>query len=590
MSRRIVWLLLALLVVLGAAVFSDLTWRKRKQERELRDFVQDTSRYVDIGVELVVVVEDPNGEELIPGKPRLRVLRRTRHGYIIDTRARGARCIWGPTRKPRVWYCSEEQEAIILHPDSEPLGQLIYGSEGGGKTETLPMWHYFRWLEHIGQRREGGQLAPTQARLEVFLEKFGERFSSKWYRYRSSKRLITLCDGTRIRLVSTHRQSEAQGSPVQGYGWSWAAIDEAQDTTKRWDDVEARGRAARIVVQSGENIVWFKQARTATAKDTYEWRGARDKLLNAGTRPDGMKLWCKRTLLGVRSPFIARSFWEDKKRTMDPREYRRRVLAEDLPPELAVFYGWQRERNLVALPRIAADVTPHLLADYPSFVRPGARFTLVCCHDPGNIFNTTVVLRLLMFGDVPTWVAVGELQTKQTTARQHARALRTYLQRTFGVDRGRMDGERFVPDPDSSKALIFCDPHGKGEGETDYQTVYMAFQREGLDVLSASSKRIKRSARVEMTNRLLCDANEVARLVVACDELGQPLAPVLVHALESLQKRPGEDDPEGQRRKDETDQTHAPAALGYGLWPFEQEALSPDTIRRARDAARRLRI
>ena len=46
---------------------------------------------------------------------------------------------------------------------------------------------------------------------------------------------------------------------------------------------------------------------------------------------------------------------------------------------------------------------------------------------------------------------------------------------------------------------------------------------------------------------------------------GEPIAPVLVDAFETLEKREGEDDPEGVRPKDETDKTHAPAALGYGL-------------------------
>ena len=37
-----------------------------------------------------------------------------------------------------------------------------------------------------------------------------------------------LCDGTRIRFQHTHRQSAAQGSPVQGFNWSWAGRDEMQ--------------------------------------------------------------------------------------------------------------------------------------------------------------------------------------------------------------------------------------------------------------------------------------------------------------------------------------------------------------------------
>jgi hypothetical protein len=166
-------------------------------------------------------------------------------------------------------------------------------------------------------------------------------------------------------------------------------------------------------------------------------------------------------------------------------------------------------------------------------------------------------------------------------ARQHARQVRDYLRERFAVELDpRME-------PDSTKCAIFCDPHGKGEGDTDYQTHYMAMQGEGLDVFSPARKQIQRAARIGMVNRLLSPADGPPRLVVAIDAQKLPAAPVLVDAIESLVKRAGEDNPEGARRKDEADKTHAPAALAYGLWPFEQESLTADTIRRALAAARR---
>lgn len=560
-------------------MYSDLAWRKRQQERELREWAEDRGKYVDIGVELrVVVADEVNGEELIEDKPKLRVIRTHYAGGIINVRDKRPRII-APSQNRTVWYCSEEQEQIILHPDTDPDGTLIYGSEGGGKTETLPMWHYWRWLENLGERREAGQLAPTNARLEVFLEAFRARFPPGWYRYRSSKRLITLCDGTRIRCISTHQQSKAQGSRVQAYSWSWAGADECQDYVERWDDIQARGRAAKATRG-------YKQARTATAKDTSEWRSAKSKLLSTGD-------WRKATLLGLSSPFVPKSFWEKAKRSMSPREYARRVLAQDVGVELAVYYGWLRDRNLITYPQLAIDVTPTLLAEYPSYTCPGARFVLLGCHDPGNICNVTEILRHIVLGDVPTWIVVGELKTEQTTAEQHAAELVLYLQRTFGIERRIRDRwGQIRPDPDSSKIALFLDPHGKGETATDYDTVYGAFQAAGIDVFSPAplTGRIKRRARVQMVNRLFCDATLTARLVVACGPDKQPVAPVLVDALETLEKRAGEDDPEGYRRKDKRDKTHAPAALGYGLWPFEQQAITEATRRRAVDAARRLAV
>jgi hypothetical protein len=258
----------------------------------------------------------------------------------------------------------------------------------------------------------------------------------------------------------------------------------------------------------------------------------------------------------------------------------------DLPPELAVYYGWLRSRNLTHRPRIATDVTAAILRDYRSYCQPGRGFSIVCSHDPGAIYNTTEIMRLLVYPYerrdelgrmvtdlVPTWAVVGELQTTQTTAREHAIALKKKLQDEFGVECG------------SDKACIFVDPHGKGEAQTDYQSVYMAFQGVGLDVFNPSPMvaRIRRAPRVEMMNRLMggTAADARPRLVVLQDERGHPLAPKLVEAFEMLKKSPGDTNPEGSQKKDANDKTHAPAAAAYGLWPFEQEAYTAETNRRA---------
>lgn len=390
-------------------------------------------------------------------------------------------------------------------------------------------------------------------------------FPASWYRHFKSKDIIEFVDKTRIRLRATKAASKAAGSPIQGWNWSWAGRDEGQDQIDRHEDIQARGRSAK----DGR----YKQCITATAKDSAAWRTYRDMLDQSGK-------WIRRTLLGLRSPFVAASFWEDLKSTTSEREYRRRVLAEDLPPELAVFYAYEAKRNLLVRPQIATDVTAAVLVGYESYIRPGARFALLAGHDPGVIYNTTTFLRLLMVGVTPTWMVAGELQTKQTTAREHAGMVRAYIQKTFGYEAGT----------DTSKVAIFLDPHGRGATQTDYQSVYMAFQGEGLDVFDPApmTHRIQRKARIEMINRLLSSYNGAVRLAIACTTNGHPLAPVLVDSLTSLEKKPGDDDPEGDQRKDVTDKTHAPAALGYALWPFEQEAFTEQTVARARAAARRI--
>lgn len=591
---------LALLVAVGALVLTTETWALRTEERALEQEVNAPDRFVDVGITLKVVEQDPHGAELIPGKPRLRVVGKPRHfGGVLDTKAVPPRIV-GPSQRwdvpgrhpdappPRVWYVSRAQAEVVLHnyPVTQPgvMGQLVYGSEGAGKTRALAVWHYFRWLEHLGENREGGQTAPTETRLEFVRREMFDLFAPDWYTYRVDDQRFVMCDGTRIQLVSTYRQSKAQGSRIQGFNWSWCGRDEGQDQVDVHEDIVNRGRSAR---QGGE---LYHQLITATAKDDSDWRSLRDMLVDSGR-------WVRRGLSIYFSPFVTAKSIADKVATMDKREALRRYgnpdgTVDDLLPELAVFPSWDRKRNLVRRPQIATDVTAAVLAHYQSYMLHGARFSLACGHDPGEIYNTTEIAKLLMFGGTPTWTVVGEYRTEQTTAEAHALGLKEFLRANFGVEQG------------GSKAAVFIDPHGKGDRSTDYQTHYMAMQRAGLDAFNPSpvSARIHRGARIQMINRLL---EPVAlkvdgptgqpvlmpmepRLVIALDDrTGLPVAPHLVRSFESMRKRPGETDPEGVVKKNEQDPTHPPAALGYLLWPFEQEAVSADTIRRALAEARR---
>jgi hypothetical protein len=598
-SRAYALLSLLYLALAAVLVISNTTYRKRMQDRAILADREDQyaaahadDRYVDIGITLRIVVADEEGEELLPGKPKLRILREHHFGGRLDKRMTPP-AIVAPSKDPVVWYASEDQETILLNIDGPPA-QLVEGAEGSGKTTTLVMWHALQWLSHLGEGREGLQTAPTNIRLGLVRREIRKLWRSEWYRYVTRKDFVgyELCDGSAIRFVSTHRTSEAAGSPVQGFNSSWAGRDETQDQTEVHEDIESRGRAARDGI--------YPQLGTATVKDTSAYREFRETLppTDWKIRPLVVAEAINNDLnnLRIRTPFLKRSFVESKKRTMSAREFRRRYLAELLPPELAVYYGWSRQRNLITVPRLGAvDVTPHILSSYQSYCSPKSRFVLVGCHDPGNIINVTEVLRLLVIGGVPTWVAVGEFKTEQTTAEQHAEQFLDYVQKTFGIERRLRDRlGRAYPDPDSSKVAVFVDPHGKGESQTDYQTVYGAFQKFGIDVFSPAplTGKIKRSARVEMMNRLLAGtaADPAPRFAIARDEQGHPLAPVLVDAFESMVKRPGDDDPEGVRKKDASDKTHAPAATSYGLWPFEQQAITVRTIEAALLAAKALRV
>ncbi len=553
-------------------MLSELRARKRAYERALRERVEASDRYVDIGVTLHTVAADPGGAELVPGKPLLRIIRTQQFGGIVDTRAARPH-LCGPTRNPVTWFCSEDQEAVILHRDSDPLGQIVYGSEGSGKSTALAMWHYFRWIAHLGERREGGQVAPIRKRLKFVRDEMFKLYPRAWYTYLRAEDLIVFCDGTRIQHRAAKQQSAETGSPIQGFNWSWAGRDEGQDLIERHADIEARGRAAK---QSPSGLALYKQLITATAKDSPDWRTFRDSL-EAARRADGLLLWVRRTLLGVRSPFVPASFWEQVKATMSPREYRRRVLAEDVPPERALYPCWERDRNLRPVPQLGAvDVTARELAAW------GPNHQVLVGHDPGRLFDVSLVLKAYRVPGVadPVWWVVDEITTEQSTTEVHVKALLRALRTRWGCN---LLNRRGLPEEGGATALVRADPYGNTENDAEHpdQTVYTVFRQHGLQILAAAYAStpgqvrvglVPREGRIDMVNTLFLAESQVSRLFVACDARREPAAPRLVKALESSE-RDGAGQPEAGK-KDVNDPTHWPVALGYALWAIEKPRTS----------------
>ena len=551
-------------------------WRRRQIVRDLSANIEGAERFVDVGVILRVVAQDPRGEELLAGKPKLRVLREHRFGGIVDTKLARPDIV-APSESPCIWYCSEEQEQIALHKDDIPLGQLVYGSEGAGKTSALVIWVYLRWLEMLGERREIGITAPTLDRIDTVFREIVLKFPPAWYHYQSSKGLATLCDGTRLRLVSTYRQSKAQGSPVQGFNWSAAARDEGQDQCEVHEDIESRGRSAR----DGK----YKQLITATAKDDPTWRTLRDQLTE-GHDTDGRPLWIRRTLYGRRSPFIAVSFWDAKKATMSARDYARRVEAKDVGPERAVYPEWSRETNLIAIPSSSdtgimlgwQDVTDRELRAW------GPNYKMLVGHDPGTLWDVSLLLRAYVENKHyqaylaekrrPFWVVLGEVNTEQSTTERHIEKLLERVRKEYRLNFLSSTGKI---DPNAPQVLVRADPAGTTDNRTD-KSVYTQFANAGIRIKPAAYAagknthgKVPREAGVEVVNTLLHNAAGERRLFVARLPDGSPAAPRLVAALESSERN--SDGQAEVSRKGAADVTHWPAALRYALWAIERPRL-----------------
>lgn len=567
-------LVIAWLLVTAALVGSHVAAEKRALQRDVRAEANDDRRLVDFGVTMRVVRMDlEHGDYLLPDCPPLTVLREHSFGGMVDTwgaASDGRPDFVGPSVDPAIWYCSEDAEPIILHGDDMPGRLLVYGSEGAGKTRVLVMWAGLQVLEATGSGHIIGLTSPTNPRAAEIVEAVGELWPESWYRFADKKKTFTCRNGVRLQLQSTYKQSKKAGSRVQTFNWRSAASDEIQDSLDADADIEMRGRKA----PGGA----MKRLCTATSKDSSEFRAWREKALVAKDN-DGRLLWEKRVLLGRRSPFIWPKFWDEKSGTLSKREARRRIGAEDLPSENRVYYGFTREKNILVKPEVARDIAAEVLGIFRPLARKyrGSPFGMLAGHDPGEIRNVTHLFKPYLYRDAILWLVIDRYITQRTTAEKHAAGLKRHVQEKHGLN---------YEDDDSAspRLLVMCDPHGRGDSNTDYDTVYGAFIREGLDIFNPAgdASKIPSQARRDMMNSLLDPEVGEARLCVAKDADGTICAPELVEAFEELERDAGGRAEKG--KKNENDKTHHPVSCGYGLWPFENPGVALETHKRVMQA------
>src|SRR5690606_10287321 len=182
-----------------------------------------------------------------------------------------------------------------------------YGGEGAGKTRTLAMWLLLRALEHAGSDGFIGATSPTNKRLKELRRALRERAPQAWGTWIESAKEYHFRFHVTIQCLSTVRRSSDEGSPIQGWSWRACGSDELQDQIHANEDIETRGRDAL----DGE----YKRMCTATAKDSATWRAFRDSIVAS-------PLWDIARLPGWTNPFVPRSWWEQLRHVLSPREYR----------------------------------------------------------------------------------------------------------------------------------------------------------------------------------------------------------------------------------------------------------------------------
>jgi hypothetical protein len=522
-----------------------------------------------MGVLLRVVVQDPTGEELVPGKPRLRVVREHSFGGVVDTRARPPKFV-GPSLRPQVWHCGEAQESVLLDDRSEPSRHLVYGAMGGGKTELLAMWAWLQIIALTGTALNVGLTAPTEKRATILRDAMIRRAPAAWFRggsvakgWSERRGQFRFANGIRADVVSTHVSSQAEGSRMQGRSWGGGVgSDEIQDCleTDADSEIESRGRDAPRGI--------FRRLATCTPKISAEWRAF------SGAKRSVPKIWALHHITGFQNPFTALEYLEQQRHALDEREYRRRVLGEEVPPERAVYPAFDRSSNVRPIPLGAVDITQRLANGFAMF---GG-------NDPGSYRDVTELVRKYRYKERNTegrlvdaegyWVT-GEVTT-QDGFEQHVLAVKRFVQDRFNLQHD--------DDPDTGKLLVRCEPwSNSGTDALTHPEFLRIWKRHGIHAVSAAFRngtgenaRVPLEAGVEMMNRLLCNAAGERRLFIACDDTGKPCAPKLVEAFQSFE-RDAAYKAKGDKRHKEHDLSDWPMALTLALWPYEK--LGPTGVR-----------
>lgn len=606
MTRRLVAFLVAVACFASVgAMRSDRAWRLRKAQKSIAERLEFQDRFVDYGIRLIVVKSDPNGETLIPAKPALKFARLREHtrGGTWDTTEKR----WvGASAEPLTWLVDEVGEPVILHGNDLPPNLLVEGSMGGGKSVLTIQWAVLRCLEQAGTGGDMGFTIPTGGRGENVLREFRELTRPEWFAWSERKQIASFRCDVRLQFISTHNSGKSTGSRIQGQSWFAAASEEMQDCVDEDSNIHARGR-------DGAALGRFRRLVNATVKDFPKYRSWKNRILAArryeagddNEKPTGPLLWKHVRKLGIDSPFVPESWWRELRGQMTEEDYRRKVGVEDLPSEARVYYAFDRRRNVMPIPAVGAkDVTARELGRFG----PGYGFLLA--HDPGRIWDVTEVMkayelpigvrlgwleadlrarrpagpdlenevrgihrmteaqRVAMGLADPVWFVVGEISTKRSSSDAHVRAVMHLMKDRFGIS-----GQ-------PASCFVKADPFTKThrDDEQPHISVYRIWQSHGYRIQAAAYRPAKPGhqpeaalipveARIDMMNSLLFNADGVTRLCVAQNDRGELLAPKLVEGFEGLEK-----DQFGyaeRGRKDDTDVTHWPCAVGYGLWSIE---------------------
>jgi hypothetical protein len=434
--------------------------------------------------------------------------------------------------------CHAGQLPILEYDNPEKprvMRVMAIGGPGSGKTRTLSIWALLQGLDH--PEFVVGMVGATSDRVKVLWDDFlavaeplgliGER--------RENNRggpVVTLANGARYEFVAAKEPSRQMGSPIQGRSWHRAVVDETQNVNDRAQaDIDERGRRAGTDYRVMESATNFGLGHFAARKERYKDSPYHDIV----------------RLNPLENVFVERAYWERFRAAYSEHEWRTRIMAEDVAPEQLVYSSFVHAHNVLPAPRLQGlDITRQITAEK---FGSDTGWSWVAGTDFGTLCTVTCWLKAFRNpkdGGVDWWVMHETTSRSDSNAGQHARRLMTWAH--------------------PGDFIVVADPgiNTKDVDKSDYELM----RREGLTVRPADRRAIRVKHRVSMLNALLCDASNKRRLFVDCDAHRLPAAKKLV---ESFLTQVYDDfgNPENVR-KNYSDPTHWPAALSYGLFPFEK--------------------
>lgn len=453
------------------------------------------------------------------------------------------------------------QLPLVLHPGGK-LRVMAFGGPGSGKTRAAVIWLVLAALTFPG--KAFGNVGATGERTLRMVEAHHEVVPSAWVDEESEhqgKRKHLWANGSRHDFRAAKEPSHAIGTPIQGVSWWRAVIDETQNVSDRAQrDVDERGRSAGgayMIIETATNV----DDLPGFAVKREEYKHAKNKQILRLNPMD--------------NPWVELEYWDLIRENYTERQWRQRILSEDLEAESRTYYAFNFGVHVRPRPRQGdpeyVEITRQKTAERGAEAREA-----IAGVDFGVLVNAAEMVRA--YRHLPTrqvhWWVTGEITGSLTLG-------------TGGF--ARQVVKAVGGDPED--VVVYADPHVNTR-DTDKSDIAQ-FRQRGIETHPAGAPPIRVKHRVEMLNVLF---DRCVLFIDTVDGSSAACAPRLVQSLLTMQV-----DEQGNlepiRKNGEKDPSHWPAALAYGLYPWnrirglyvvddEDEEEDP-VLRKAREIAKR---